>query len=422
MLRSGVLLYTAVSDVAVPSRFSSTRPASHDTAPPADEYPSCGLVLQPSVVSTRNARRPRMRTVSSRTWLNTNKPRSARSLSATRAESYGSPGFTSRARRITQGWVRTCSAFARRARNPGAAPSASRSKTLRLTTTTVSMTWADRRTGRLADRSSSDMPTARPPFRVIALFDRVNALSERIDDVPGAVVPLGKIQRRVDAPRQLSQPAGREQERAADRIGLERPAQTRDRGDRRNPPRGRAERVGGVRLQVAHPAELEPNRERVLVAFGGRRVEVVARQHHIVPAPGRVDPHPDEGQPEVGLDRQAPVPFPAPVTLDPLRVAGPGDVAGNHEKREKEAWKGGVEKRREKETLKKDVKRRRERRGVKRKRENANTSPFDPSFPRLFSTSFFHVSLVQYCPKYRFSSHSLTCPMYSCHSSRLASR
>src|ERR1051325_7987523 len=343
MFRSGVLLYTAVSDVAVPSRFSATTPASHDTAPPADEYPSCGLVLQPSVVSTRNARRPRMRTVSSRTRLNTNRPRSARSLSATRAESYGSPGFTSKARRITQGWVRTCSAFARRARNPGAAPSASRSKTLRLTMTTVSMTWADRRTGGPAESSSSDMPTARPPppASLSALFDRVNALVERIVDVPGAVVPLGKIQRRVDAPRQLSQPPSREQERGADRIGLERPAQTRDRGERRNPPRGRAERVGGVHLQVPHPAELEPDRERVLVAFGGRGVEIVARQPHVAPAAGRVDPHPYERQPGVGLDRQTSVPFPAPVALHPLRVAGTGDVARK---------KKDVKKRREKET------------------------------------------------------------------------
>src|SRR6266516_3484326 len=320
MLRSGVLLYTAVSDVAVPSRFSSTRPSSHGASPPADEYPSCGLVLQPSVVTTRNARRPRRRTVSSRTRLNTNSPRSARSVSAIRAESYLSPGFTSRARRITQGRVGTCSAFARRARKPGASPTAA--KTLWFTTMTVSITWADRRTGGLAHSSSSDTPTARPPVRPSTLLDRVNALVKRIDHVPRAVVPLRKIQRRIDAARQLPLPAGREEQRAAHRIGLEGTTQTRDRAERRNPRRRRADRVGGVRLQVTHPAELEPDRERVLVAAAGRGVEVVAREHHVAPAPGRVDPHPHERQPEIGLDCEPAVPLPAPVALDAQRVAG----------------------------------------------------------------------------------------------------
>src|SRR5437867_5452317 len=189
-----------------------------------------------------------MRTVSSRTRLNTNRPRSARSLSATRAESYGSPGFTSRARRITQGRVGTCSAFARRARKPGASPTAA--KTLWFTTMTVSNTWADRRTAGLADSSSSDMPTARRPVRPSTLLDRVNALVKGIDHVPRAVVPLRKIQRRIDAARQLPLPAGREEQSAAHRIGREGTTQTRDRADRRNAHRRRADRVERVCSQV----------------------------------------------------------------------------------------------------------------------------------------------------------------------------
>src|SRR2546430_17560968 len=42
---------------------------------------------------------------------------------------------------------------------------------------------------------------------------------------------------------------------------------------------------------------------------------------------------------------------------------------------------------------------------------------------RLCATSLCYVFVLrrQYCPRYLSSSHSLTCPMYSCHSSRLAS-
>lgn len=46
----------------------------------------------------------------------------------------------------------------------------------------------------------------------------------------------------------------------------------------------------------------------------------------------------------------------------------------------------------------------------------------DASPWRLYVTASGRARRRQYCPRYLFSSHSLTCPMYSCHSSRLASR
>src|SRR3989442_1250344 len=75
-----------------------------------------------------------------------------------------------------------------------------------LTTTIVSMpAWADRRTGGPAESRSSAMPTARPPDRLAAaLFDRVNALVQRVRDVPGGVIPLRKVQRRAPATRSAS--------------------------------------------------------------------------------------------------------------------------------------------------------------------------------------------------------------------------
>src|SRR5437867_1364207 len=149
MFRSGVWLCTAVSDVAVPRKLSSTMPTIQLTSPAAEENPNCGFVLHPSVVTARTASRPASRVVSTRTRLKTYNARSARSLSTARAESYRSPGFTSRACRITHGRVVTCTAFTRRVRNRGASPSAS--NTLRFTMTIVSTVaggaWADSGTG-----------------------------------------------------------------------------------------------------------------------------------------------------------------------------------------------------------------------------------------------------------------------------------
>src|SRR5207249_11299876 len=86
-LRSGVLTCSAVSDVAVPSRFSSCNPPDQVTSPAADEKFNCGLVLHPSAVTTRNARRLATCDVSIDTCRNTLRLRNARSLSTARAES-----------------------------------------------------------------------------------------------------------------------------------------------------------------------------------------------------------------------------------------------------------------------------------------------------------------------------------------------
>src|SRR2546426_9081392 len=87
MFRSGVWLCTAVSDVAVPRKLSSTMPTIQLTSPAAEENPNCGFVLHPSVVTARTASRPASRVVSTRTRLKTYNARSARSLSTARARS-----------------------------------------------------------------------------------------------------------------------------------------------------------------------------------------------------------------------------------------------------------------------------------------------------------------------------------------------
>src|SRR5437899_3319601 len=114
VLRSGVWLCTAVRDVAVPRKLSSTIPTIQLTSPAAEENPNWGFVLHPSLVAARSASRPSSRVVSTRTRLKTFNARSARSLSTTLAESYPSPWFTSRACRMTHGRAVTCRAFPRR--------------------------------------------------------------------------------------------------------------------------------------------------------------------------------------------------------------------------------------------------------------------------------------------------------------------
>src|SRR2546425_819533 len=227
-------------------------------------------------------------------------------------------------RRITPARVVTCNPFASRARNPGA--SSWRSKMLWLTTTIVSMpAWADRRTGGPAESRSSAMPTARPPDRLAAaLFDRVNALVQRVRDVPGGVIPLRKVQRRVYPAGDLAQTTRGEQEGAANRVRLERATQA-GHGRGREDARGRcAERVRRVLLEVTRAPEVQAERQRVLVPFADRRVEVVAREDDVAPAAGRVDAQPGDRQQRVGLGEHAPVPFPAPEALLAERVAGAG--------------------------------------------------------------------------------------------------
>src|SRR5437867_1417829 len=130
-----------------------------------------------------------------------------------------------------------------------------------LTTTMVSIVWADSRTGGPPDRR---IPTASPPVRQTALLDRVNALVQRIGGVPRGVVPLSKVQRCVDPAGEVAQAARRQQQRAAHRVRFERRAQTGDSRMRGDPRRGRAERIGRGGREVGHAAELEPQRDRVL--------------------------------------------------------------------------------------------------------------------------------------------------------------
>src|SRR5438445_12269897 len=71
MLRSGVWLCTAVSDVAVPRKLFSTMPTIQLTSPAAEENPNCGFVLHPSVVTARTASRPAGRVAAPRRRANT---------------------------------------------------------------------------------------------------------------------------------------------------------------------------------------------------------------------------------------------------------------------------------------------------------------------------------------------------------------
>src|SRR5688572_8430153 len=203
---------------------------------------------------------------------------------------------------MTPARVVTCSALPSRAKNPRASSSPGDANTLWLTTTMVSMVWADRRTGGPADKSVNATPTASPPDRLsAALLDCVNALTERIGHVPRAVVPLRKVQRRVHSARELAQPARCQAERAADRVRLERAAQARHRRERGDPRRRRPQRVGRIRRQLAHATQLQAYGQRVLVAFAVGGVEVVAREHDVSAPSGRVDPEPHDGELRVDL-------------------------------------------------------------------------------------------------------------------------
>src|SRR2546428_11255573 len=93
-----------------------------------------------------------------------------------------------------------------------------------LTTTIVSMVaWADRRSGGRAVSSNTALPTARPVHQIAALLDRVNALVQRVRDMPGGVIPLRKVQRRVDPAGDLAQTTRGEQEGRSEerRVGKE---------------------------------------------------------------------------------------------------------------------------------------------------------------------------------------------------------
>src|SRR5206468_8855879 len=188
-----------------------------------------------------------------RTRLKTFRLRKDRSLSATRAESYRSPGLTSRVRRMTPARVRACSRLASRAINLGAS-AAWRSNTLRFTTMMVSIlgagAWPDRRTAGPAVRTATAAAIA-------SLLEQINALVQRVGHVAGGVVPFRKIQGRVHATRDLPQPARRERERAADRVRLQRATQTRH-GRVRRDARGRGTKhVWDVLSQVPHAFQIQ---------------------------------------------------------------------------------------------------------------------------------------------------------------------
>ncbi len=82
------------------------------TSPPALRNRQSALVLQPSLVTTLRTKPESVRTESIWTLRNTPKDRRFRSDSATRAESYGWPGWKSSSRHMVRGRVWMCSALA----------------------------------------------------------------------------------------------------------------------------------------------------------------------------------------------------------------------------------------------------------------------------------------------------------------------
>src|SRR5216117_4322694 len=179
---------------------------------------------------------------------------------------------------MTPARVRVCSRFASRAMKPGASASW-RSNTLRFTTMIVSIVaagaWPYRGAGEAAVRSAA-VATASPPVRqtAVVLLDQVNALVQRIGHVASGVVPFRKVQGGVHTAGDLPQAAGRERERAPDRVRLQGAAQARH-GGVRGKARGRgAKRVRDVLPQVARAPQVQRESERVLVSLPDGGIEV----------------------------------------------------------------------------------------------------------------------------------------------------
>src|SRR5207245_4371685 len=177
---------------------------------------------------------------------------------------------------MTAACVVTWSALAARARKPGA--SSVRSNTLRFTTMIVSIVgagrdWALRRSGARAVSSTNTNPTAGPPDRRTGLLDQLDALMQRVGDVTSGIVPLRKIQRRVDPAGDLAQAARRHAELAPHRIRSQRATEARHGGVRRDAGRRGTKGVRHVLAQLPHVAEVEAERDRVLVSLGGRSEE-----------------------------------------------------------------------------------------------------------------------------------------------------
>src|SRR3989449_429607 len=221
---------------------------------------------------------------------------------------------------------------------PGASASPG-GKTFLLTTTTVSIAWADpkgfacarRQTGGRAVRRPSATATAGPPVRQTAavLFDRVKALVQGVHDVARGVVPRREVEGGVYAPGDLAHPARDEREGAAHRIRPERAAEARGGREGGNPGRRRAELVRDPRPQRPDVSEVEPQREGILVSRAGRGVEVVADDRHVSAAARRVDADPHQGEGRVGRRHDPPVPLPATVALEARGVAGAGGLVAS---------------------------------------------------------------------------------------------
>src|SRR3989442_6146674 len=132
-----------------------------------------------------------------------------------------------------------------------------------------SMVWADGGMAGKTERTATATASAGPPIRLSGLLDQMNALMERVGHVTSGIVPLRKIQRRVDPARDLAEPAGRHSKRTPHRIRPERAAEARHGRVRRDAGGGGgAEGVRHVLTQIPHPAEVEPERELVLISLG----------------------------------------------------------------------------------------------------------------------------------------------------------
>src|SRR3989441_3896918 len=99
---------------------------------------------------------------------------------------------------------------------------------------------------------------------------------------------------------------------------------------------GGAEGVRHVLTQIPHPAEVEPERELVLISLGSGGIEVVAREPHVPASLRRVDAQAHERERGVALHDQARVPLPAGGGLQAERVAGLRHVACHKTARRKE--------------------------------------------------------------------------------------
>src|SRR5438445_11735616 len=101
-----------------------------------------------------------------------------------------------------------------------------------LTMMMVSIVWAVSRAV-----NSNSTPTASPPDRPTALFNRIDPLPQPVRRVHRGVGPAGEVQRGVDTCGELGPAAAEHDAGATHRIRLERSAHAGHRGPRRDPRR-----------------------------------------------------------------------------------------------------------------------------------------------------------------------------------------